>query len=130
MERRPATLEENRTAALIVHSAYAVHRALGPGLLENVYEICFCHELTKRGVAYRRQVLLPITYDSIVFDQALRIDVLVEERIICELKAVQEPNALFLAQLLTQLKLANKTLGFLINFNVPTIKAGIKRVIL
>ena len=130
MERRPATSEENRIASLIVESAYAVHRALGPGLLENVYEICFCHELTKRSVGHRRQVTVPITYNGIVFDEALRIDVLVEDRIICELKATQEPNPLFLAQLLTQLKLAQKPLGFLINFNVPLIKAGIKRLIL
>ena len=109
-------------------AAYAVHRALGPGLLENVYKVCFCYELTKRSLSYRRQVVVPIVYDGITFDEGLRLDVLGEERVICELKAVRHP--VFTAQLLTQLKLTGKRLGFLINFNVPLIKHGIKRVVL
>lgn len=111
-------------------AAYAVHSALGPGLLENVYEVCFCHELTKQGLSLRRQVVVPIVYDGITFDEGLRLDVLVEELVICELKAVETMNPVFMAQLLTQLKLTEKRLGFLINFNVPLIKHGIKRVIL
>lgn len=101
-----------------------------PGLLESVYEVCFCHELSKRGLSYRRQVVVPIVYDGITFDEGLRLDVLVEELVICELKAVGTMHPVFLAQLLTQLKLTGKRLGFLINFNVPLIKQGIKRVIL
>jgi GxxExxY protein len=126
----PISDEEERIAKTIVASAYAVHSTLGPGLLENVYEVCFCHELSKRGLSYRRQVVVPIVYDGITFDEGLRLDVLVEDLVICELKAVETMKPVFLAQLLTQLKLTEKRLGFLINFNVPLIKHGIKRVVL
>ena len=122
--------KEERIAKAIVDSAYAVHSVLGPGLLEHVYEVCFCHELSKRGLNYQRQVVVPIVYDGIKFDEGLRLDVLVEDLVICELKAVEEMHPVFLAQLLTYLKLTGKRLGFLINFNVPVIKHGIKRVVL
>ena len=114
----------------IVAAAYTVHKTLGPGLLENVYEVCFCHELAKRGLSCRRQVIVPIVYDGIRFDEGFRLDVLVEDLVICELKAVETANPVFLAQLLTQLKLTGKRLGFLLNFNVPVIKRGIRRVII
>jgi GxxExxY protein len=130
MKYAPISDEEERIAKAIVAAAYAVHSALGPGLLENVYEVCFCHELSKRGLSLRRQVVLPIVYDGITFNEGLRLDVLVEELVICELKAVETMHPVFLAQLLTQLKLTEKRLGFLINFNVPLIKRGIKRVVL
>ena len=113
----------------IVDAAYTVHKALGPGLLEKVYEVCFCHELSKRELHYQRQVDIPIKYDGIYFDEGLRLDVLVEDIIICELKAVDEVNPVWEAQLLSHLKLTGKRLGFLINFNVPQIKNGIKRII-
>ena len=119
-------------------AAYTLHSALGPGLLENVYEVCFCHELAKRGLSYRRQVVVPTVYDSITFDEGLRLDVVVEERVICELKALEVMHPIFTAQLLTQrcpepvegLKLTGKRLDPLIEFNVPLIKQGIKRVVL
>ncbi|ABU57343.1 MULTISPECIES: GxxExxY protein [Roseiflexus] len=130
MNHAPISDEEERIAKAIVDAAYAVHRALGPGLLENVYEVCFCHELAKRSLSYRRQVVVPIVYDGITFDEGLRLDVLVEEGVICELKAVEVMHPVFTAQLLTQLKLTGKRLGFLINFNVPVIKQGIKRLVL
>jgi GxxExxY protein len=130
MKHAPISDKEERIARDIVASAYAVHSALGPGLLENVYEVCFCHELTKHGLSFLRQVIVPIVYDGITFDEGLRLDVLVEDLVICELKAVETMHPVFLAQLLTQLKLTGKRLGFLINFNVPLIKQGIKRVIL
>ena len=130
MKYAPLSEEEERIARKIVGAAYAVHSALGPGLLESVYEVCFCHELAKHGLSYRRQVVVPIVYDGITFDEGLRLDVLVEERIICELKAVETMHPVFMAQMLTYLKLTGKRLGFLINFNVPLIKQGIKRVIL
>jgi len=120
---------EEEIGKAIVDSAYSVHKELGPGLLEHVYEVCFCHELGKRGLSCRRQVPIPVIYDGIRFEAALRLDVLVEDLVICELKAVEEMKSVFTAQLLTQLKLANKQLGFLINFNVPLIKRGIKRLI-
>jgi GxxExxY protein len=116
-------------ASKIVDAAYTVHKTLGPGLLERTYEVCFCHELSKRGLQYLRQIDLPIVYDGILFDEGLRLDVLVEDVIICELKAVDELNPVWEAQLLSHLKLSGKRLGFLINFNVPRIKDGITRMI-
>jgi GxxExxY protein len=98
--------------------------------LEDIYEVCFCHDLGKRGFSCRRQVVIPIVYDGIRFKEGLRLDVLVEELVVCELKAVEVMHPVFMAQLLTQLKLSGKRLGFLINFNVPVIKQGIKRVVL
>lgn len=121
---------EEAIAQKIVDAAYAVHKKLGPGLLEKIYEVCFCHELYKRGLKYQRQVNIPVVYDGMVFDEGLRLDVLVEDLIICELKAVDETNPVWEAQILSHLKLTQKRLGFLINFNVPMIKDGIKRIIL
>jgi len=130
MKYAPISDAEELIAKKIVDAAYAVHKALGPGLLENVYEVCFCHELTKRRLSFRRQVVVPIVYDGITFDEGLRLDVLVEDLVVCELKAVQVMYPVFTAQLLTQLKLTSKRLGFLINFNVPLTKSDIKRVVL
>ena len=120
---------EESIAEKIVDSAFIVHKVLGPGLLERVYEVCFCHELSKRKLKYQRQVDLPITYDGMIFDEGLRLDVLVEELVICELKAVDEMNPVWKAQVLSHLRLTGKRLGFLINFNVPLIKNGINRII-
>ena len=106
-----------------------MHRALGPGLLEGVYEPCFCHEVQKQGFSLESQIKIPIIYDGISFPEAFRIDVLVEGLVICELKAVQINHPVFLAQLLTYLKLTDKHLGFIINFNVSMIKQGIQRVV-
>ncbi len=130
MEYEPLSKEEERIGQAVVGSAYAVHRALGPGLLESVYEVCFCHELARRGLTFRRQVSMPVIYDGIRFDAGLRLDVLVEELVICELKAVDKMDPVYRAQVLTQLKLTGKRLGYLINFNVPVIKNGIQRIVL
>ncbi len=130
MEHQPLSAEEERIAKGVVAAAFAVHSALGPGLLESVYEVCFCHELAKRGLSFRRQVPVPIVYDGVQFDEGLRLDVLVEEKVICELKVVEVMHPVFTAQLLAHLKLTGKRLDFLINFNVPVIKDGIKRVVL
>jgi GxxExxY protein len=111
----------------IVDAAYIVHKNLGPGLLEKVYEVCFCHELTKRGLTYQRQIDIPIIYDDLVFNEGLRLDVFVENEIICELKAIEIVNPVWEAQLLSHLKLTDKRLGFLINFCVTNIGTGIKR---
>jgi GxxExxY protein len=113
----------------IVDAAYTVHKNLGPGLLEKVYEICFCYELEKRNLQYVRQVDIPIVYDNLVFDEGLRLDVLVEDKIICELKAIELVNPIWEAQILSHLKLTNKRLGYLINSNVVNIGQGIKRFI-
>ena len=102
---------------------------MGPGLLEKVYEICFCHELAKRGLAFLRQVDVPIVYDGLKFEEGLRLDVLVENFIICEIKAVDLINPIWEAQVLSHLKLADKRLGYLINFNVKNIGSGIRRFV-
>jgi len=130
VEHKPLSNREEQIATRIVESAFAVHKALGPGLLEHIYEVCFCHELSKHGLSHTRQVVLPIVYDGIEFVEGLRLDVLVEDMVICELKAVETMNPVFEAQLLSYLKLTKKRLGFLINFNVPLIKHGIKRIVL
>ena len=130
MKFKALSKREEFIAEKIVAAAYAVHKVLGPGLPERVYEVCFCHELSKRELKYQRQVDIPIRYDGMIFDEGLRLDVYVEELIICELKAVDEMNPLWTAQILSHLKLTGKRLGFLINFNVPLIKNGIKRIIL
>ncbi|MGA2172691.1 MAG: GxxExxY protein [Sedimentisphaerales bacterium] len=130
MDFKKVTEKEELVAETIVDAAYKVHKALGPGLLEKVYEVCFCHELARAGLSYRKQVDVPIKYDGIEFGEALRLDVLVEDLVICELKAVDEMNPVYMAQVLSYLKLTGKRLGFLINFNVPVMKNGIKRIIL
>jgi GxxExxY protein len=121
---------EKTIAKKIVDAAYVVQKTLGPGFLEKVYEVCFCHELAKRGLRFLRQVNIPVVYDGIAFDEGLKLDVLVDDLIICELKAVDDVNPVWEAQLLSHLKMTGKRLGFLINFNVPLIKKGIKRIIL
>lgn len=117
-------------AKQIVDIAYCIHRQLGPGLLESVYEKCFCYELTKRGIPFTHQKKVSIVYDEIEFPEGLRLDILVDNLIIVELKAQENYHPVWEAQLLSYLKLADKKLGFLINFTVPLIKHGIKRMIL
>ena len=130
MNYLPLSAKEEYIAKKLVNAAYIVHKTLGPGLLESVYEVCFCHELKKAGLEVRRQVPIPIVYDGIKFGLSLRLDILVEDLVICELKAVELMHPIFEAQLLTHLKLTKRRLGFLINFNVVKIKEGIKRMIL
>ena len=130
MNYKTLTKREESIAEKIVDAAYTVHKILGPGLLEKVYEVCFCHELSKRRLKYQRQVDIPVVYDGIIFDEGLRLDVLVEDLIICELKAVENMNPVWEAQILSHLKLTGKRLGFLINFNVSLVKNAIKRIIL
>ncbi len=118
-----------RLATSVVNAAFQVHRALGPGLLESSYQVCLIHELRKQGVPIRSQVLLPLRYDGLEIDAGYRVDLLVDESIIIENKAVQALLPIHLAQLLTYLKLSGLKLGFLINWNVPRIKDGIRRMV-
>jgi GxxExxY protein len=111
----------------IADCAYEVHKELGPGLLEKIYETCFCHELELRGISYERQVDLPIHYKGLDFDEGLRMDVYVEKTIICELKAVDIINTIWQAQIISHLKMTRNHVGFRINFNVGVIKDGIRR---
>lgn len=114
----------------LLDAAFDVLRKLGPGLLESVYEICVCHELEKLGVPFKRQVCLPIKYDGMQIDSGLRLDIVVADQVICELKSVETILAIHEAQLMTYLKLTGMRLGFLINFNVSLLKNGIKRIVL
>ncbi|HAF28411.1 MAG TPA: GxxExxY protein [Bacteroidales bacterium] len=126
----PISSELESIGKKIADSAFTVHRELGPGLLEKVYEICFCHELSKRGLKYKRQVDIHVVYDGLTFEEGLRLDVLVENAVICELKALENVNPVWEAQILSHLKLTNKRLGYLINFNVTNIGNGIKRFVM
>lgn len=123
------TQKEEEIGRFIVDAAYTVHKNVGPGLLEKVYETCFCYELKKRGLTFKRQLDVPIVYDGLIFEEGLRLDVLVEDLVICELKAVDQVNPVWEAQLLSHLRLTNRRLGYLINFNVVLIKDGIRRFI-
>jgi len=114
----------------IVDAAYKVHKELGPGLLVKIYEACLCYELKKKGILHQRQKELPFYYDGTKLNEGLVIDVLVEDLVICELKAVDVVNPVWKAQIISHLKLTKLRLGYLINFNVPLIKDGIKRYIL
>jgi len=107
-----------------------VHSTLGPGLLESVYEVCLAHELHKRGFKVQRQVVVPIEYDGLTFDEGFRIDLLVEDSIIVELKTVDTLLPIHEAQVLTYLRLTHNRVGLLINFKVKLLKQGIKRLIL
>lgn len=127
---QPLSDREERIGKILVNSALKVHRTLGPGLLEKVYEVALTHELKKAGLYVERQVDLPIVYDEIVFEEGLRLDLLIDNLVICEIKAVEQVNPVWEAQVLSHLKLTGLRLGYVINFNVPMIKKGIKRLIL
>lgn len=113
--------ELNKLSGIILDSAIEVHRQLGPGLLESVYENCLCKELSLRNINYKKQVSVPIQYKGEILDADFRIDIFVEDEIIIELKSVEVLLPVHKAQLLTYLKLADKKLGLLINFNVPKL---------
>jgi GxxExxY protein len=121
-------MELNEISEKIIGCSIKVHRALGPGLLESTYEVCLVHELGKAGLNAKTQVALPVVYDGIKLDAGYRIDVLVEEEVIIELKAIDNLLPIHEAQLLSYLKLSNKKIGLLINFNVKLLRDGIKRI--
>ena len=121
---------ENQITEEIIGAAIEVHRALGPGLIESVYEECLCHELRQRDVNFRRQVALPISYKCLDLDAGLRPDLIVENLVIVELKAVEKVLPIHEAQLLTYLKLSGIRVGLLINFNGVVLKDGIRRMVL
>jgi GxxExxY protein len=114
----------------IIGLAMRVHRRLGPGLLESVYERCLCHELDKSGIAFQRQVSLPVLYDDVLLDCGYIADIIVDSQVILELKAVERALPLHKAQLLTYLRLSPCRIGLLINFNTVSLTDGIKRCVL
>jgi GxxExxY protein len=122
-------MEIERIGKIIVHSAYLVHSALGPGLLESVYQTCLGYELRKSGLEIAPEVLIPIRYRELNIDAGYRIDLLVNDSVIIENKAVEKILPVHEAQLLTYMKLKGCGLGYLINWNVPVIKDGIKRMV-
>jgi GxxExxY protein len=121
---------EEYLATQIVDIVIKIHRELGPGLLESVYAKCFYYELVKRDIQFIKQKEVPIIYHTLQIDDGLRLDLLIEDLIIIELKAQENYHTVWEAQLLSYLKLTNKRLGFLVNFHVPLMKDGIKRIIL
>jgi GxxExxY protein len=125
---KDATVKENEVARQILDAAFKIHSALGPGLLESVYEVILAHELRKLGLEVKRQQPIAITYDGLRFDEGFRADLLVENLVIVELKSIQALNSVHAKQVLTQLRLANCRLGLLINFGELHLKNGIKRV--
>lgn len=114
----------------ILRAAYEVHTTLGPGLLESAYETCLCHELSNRGLKVQRQVELPLVYKDLKLDGGFRIDILVNDAVLIELKAVEKLLPIHDAQVLTYLKLSGKEIGLLLNFNTISLKQGIKRLAL
>ncbi|QQS31998.1 MAG: GxxExxY protein [Acidobacteriota bacterium] len=121
-------MELNSVTEAIIGAAIEVHKALGPGLLESTYEVCLLHELGKRGLKVEKQVPIPVVYDTVRLDAGYRIDLLVEDEVIVELKAVDTLHPIHEAQLISYLKLSNKKIGLLINFNVKLLKNGVKRI--
>ena len=122
-------VEANQLSNVIIGAAIAVHRELGPGLLESAYEACLAYELARQGVRVDRQVSQPVTYKGVQLDCGYRLDLLIEDLVIVELKTVETLKPIHTAQLLTYLKLKQRWLGLLINFNVPVLKYGVKRIV-
>ncbi len=129
MKRRDAeTPREDQVTDKIIGAAIEVHRVLGPGLLESAYEECLCYELSQRGLKFRRQAPLPVTYKGIRLACCYKMDLLVEGMVVVELKTVESLLRVHAAQLLSYLRLAGKPVGLLINFNSPTLRSGLKRI--
>jgi len=122
-------MNENEIGDIVLGDAMKVHSALGPGLLESAYEICLAHEITKQGLSIKQQVLLPVQYNGLKLDAGYRLDLLVHNKVIVELKAVEKLLPIHTAQLLSYLKLSQLALGYLLNFNVVHMRDGIERVV-
>ena len=122
-------MTENEISSIIIGAAIDVHKHLGPGLLESSYEICLAYELNQRGLEVRTQVALLVIYKEVNFEAGYRIDLLVENKVIVEIKVVEEFSDIHLAQILTYLKLSDHRLGLLLNFNVSKMVDGLKRVV-
>jgi GxxExxY protein len=122
--------EINKTTEAVIGAAIEVHKHLGPGLLESAYEECLCHELSLRNILFKRQVLLPVIYKGTKLDCGYRIDLLVNDEVIVELKAVDGISPIHEAQALTYMRLGNWKVGLILNFNVPILVKGVKRLVL
>ena len=122
-------MTENEISKIIIGKAIEVHKALGPGLLESAYQECLFYELKERGLNVKKEVSMPIEYKEVKLDHGYRMDLLIEEKVVVELKTVDELHEVHTAQILTYLKLGNYKLGLLINFNTKLLKHGIKRYV-
>ncbi len=122
-------MEENDIARIVVDAAYTIHRRLGPGLLESIYQRLLAYELRKRGLRIAEQLRIPVVYDECEFEEGFRADIVVEDRVLIELKSIETVLPVHKKQLLTYLRLTNMKLGLLINFNEALIKTGITRVV-
>ena len=128
-ERDETEQRINNITEKIIGAAIEVHKGLGPGLLESAYEECLCYELSQNGLAFERQVPLPVVYKSVKLDCGYKMDLVVENEVIVEIKAVERLIPVHDAQLLSYLKLHNKKVGLLLNFHVPVLKSGLKRIV-
>jgi GxxExxY protein len=126
----PLKLRYEELTKQIIGAAIEVHKAIGPGLLESIYEECLCHELKLVGLHFERQVTVPVLYKGMKLDCGHRLDVIVEDTVILEIKSVERHHPIFEAQLLTYMRLLQKPVGFVINFNVPILRTGIVRKVL
>jgi GxxExxY protein len=122
-------MTENEVGGGIINAAMKVHSTVGPGLLENAYELCLSHELTRKGFSVRRQVSIPIRYEDLTIDNGYRIDLLVNDQVVVELKAIEAVLLVHRAQLLSYLRLGGFKLGYLLNFNVAHMRDGITRIV-
>jgi GxxExxY protein len=123
-------MDVNKITGSVIGAAIDVHKELGPGLLESVYEECLCHEFALRNIQYSRQYEIPVKYKGLSLDCGYRMDLLVEDRVVVELKSVEKLMPIHDSQLLSYLKLSNCSVGLLINFNVPVLKHGVRRKVL
>jgi GxxExxY protein len=126
----PVPFEIDRTGRVVVDAALMVHRALGPGLLESVYEACLAEELRRRNLRVERQVGVPVAYGDVRMDVGLRLDLLIEGVVVVEIKAIDALASIHTAQVLTYLRFSGRRLGYLINFNTPLLKNGLRRIVL
>jgi GxxExxY protein len=122
-------MDLNQLTERVIGACMEIHKTLGPGLLESAYEECLCHELRLAGLGFERQRPLPVAYKGVQLDCGYRLDLVIEDKVVVELKTVQELSPIHEAQLLTYLKLSGLTVGLLINFNVPVLRRGIKRIV-
>jgi GxxExxY protein len=123
------SMHENPISREVVDAAFKIHTKLGPGLLESVYEVILTHELKKRGLRVQRQLPVPIIWDDIRFEEGYRLDLMVEDKVLVEIKSIEKVDPVHKKQLLTYLRLMDKRLGLLINFNEEVIRTGITRVV-
>ncbi|MCP9751447.1 GxxExxY protein [Ferruginibacter sp. HRS2-29] len=125
----PLSAQENLLAKQAIDIAFKIHSYLGPGLLESVYETCFCHELSSRNIPFVRQKIVPIKYEGLLIENALKIDLLMDDKLIIELKAQAIYHPVWEAQLLSYLRLSEKRIGYIINFHTAFMKDGFKRFV-